>query len=197
MSQTYIWRPNGGKYYNSSGVSDDAATHFYYSSNRSFRMHFPAFPADKKTLSIRKATLNVNINTAYSATLTIGYNYSSAWADRKSLLASKSGISMGTATGWKSIDITSIIQAYCKDGRTDIMYLWGYGTAGSTSNSRFRGYNPASSYSGQRPYITLEFDASKVRIYLDRQWKVAVPHIYHNGAWKVVNVQAHNNSAWK
>ena len=196
MSETYTWRPNGGLYYNSSGTSDTAANHFYYSSNRSFRMHFPALPVDKKTLSIKKATLHVTINTAYSATLTFGYSYNTAWADRKSLLASISGISMGTATGSKSIDITSIIQAYCKDGISGTMYLWAYGTAGSTSNSHFRGYNPASSYTSQRPYITLEYDNSKARIYLGGEWKTAVPHIYHNGAWKVANIQAYNNG-WK
>ena len=41
MADTYIWRPTGGQYFSSSGSSASAGNHFYYSSNRAFRMDFP------------------------------------------------------------------------------------------------------------------------------------------------------------
>ena len=118
MSTTYTWRPSNGKYFSSSGTSADAANHFYYSSNRAFRMDFNAPTIDKKTISIKSAILRVVISTANSATLTIGYNYSTSWDNRKSLLAKITGVSMGTSTGAKTIDITSIVQAYCRESST-------------------------------------------------------------------------------
>ena len=126
MSTTYTWRPSGGNYFSSSGSSASAANHFYYSSNRAFRMDFNAPGLDKSTISIKSAILRVVITTANSATLTIGYNYQTAFANRKALLASITGVSMGTKTGAKTIDITSIVQAYCRDGQTGKFYLWGY-----------------------------------------------------------------------
>ena len=72
MSTTYTWRPSNGKYFSSSGTSADAANHFYYSSNRAFRMDFNAPGVDKSTVSIKSAILRVYISTANSATLTIG-----------------------------------------------------------------------------------------------------------------------------
>ena len=134
-------------------------------------MDFNAPTIDKKTISIKSAILRVYINTANSATLTIGYNYSTSFDNRKSLLAKITGVSMGTKTGSKTIDITSIVQAYCRDGQTGKFYLWAYGTGGSSSNSNFRGFNPSSSYSSQRPYITLTYDTSRARIYTDGEWK--------------------------
>ena len=120
--------------------------------------------------------------------LTIGYSYQTAYANRKALLASITGVSMGTKTGSKTIDITSIVQAYCRDGQTEKFHLWGYGTGGSTSNSNFRGYNPDSSYSSQRPYITLVYDTSKARIFTNGAWETAVPYVYHNGIWQPAQI---------
>lgn len=196
MSTTYTWRPSNGKYFSSSGSSADAANHFYYSSNRAFRMDFNAPTIDKKTISIKSAILRVVISTANSATLTIGYNYSTSWDNRKSLLAKITGVSMGTSTGAKTIDITSIVQAYCRDGQTGKFYLWGYGTGGSSSNSNFRGYSPGSSYTSQRPYITLVYDTSKARIYTNGAWETAVPYVYHNGVWQPALIQMRNNGSW-
>ena len=197
MSTTYTWRPSGGYYYNSSGTSASAANHFYYSSNRTFRMDFNAPGVDKKTVSIKSAILRVYIATANSATLTIGYSYETAWANRKALLASITGVAMGTKTGAKTIDITSIVRAYCKDGQTGKFYLWAYGTGGSSTNSNFRGYSPGSSYSSQRPYITLEYDTTKARIYSDGEWKSAMPYVYHNGLWQPAQIQMFSNNDWQ
>ena len=196
MSTTYTWRPNGGRYYSSSGSSSEADSHFYYSSNRAFRMDFNAPTIDKKTISIKSAILRVYINTANSATLTIGYSYSTSFDNRKSLLAKITGISMGTKTGSKTIDITSIVQAYCRDGQTGKFYLWAYGTGGSSSNSNFRGFNPSSSYSSQRPYITLTYDTSRARIYTDGEWKTAVPYVYKNGLWQPAAIKLCDNGSW-
>ena len=143
MSKTYTWRPSGGYYYNTSGTTVAADDNYYYSSNRAFRMDFSALPMEKSTLQIRQAVLNVHIVTAYSATLTIGYSYNTAWSNRKTLLKSKTGIVMGTKTGSKAIDLTEVIQAYCRDGQSGTLRLWAYGTGGSSSLSRIRGYNPS------------------------------------------------------
>ena len=191
------WRPNGGRYYSSSGSSAAGDDHFYYSSNRAFRMDFNAPTVDKKTISIKSAILRVYIGTANSATLTIGYNYSTSFDNRKSLLAKITGVSMGTKTGSKTIDITSIVQAYCRDGQTGKFYLWGYGTGGSSSNSNFRGFNPSSSYSSQRPYITLTYDTSRARIYTNGEWKTAVPYVYKNGLWQPAAIKFCNNGSWE
>ena len=196
MSTTYTWRPNGGRYYSSSGSSAAGDDHFYYSSNRAFRMDFNAPTVDKKTISIKSAILRVYIGTANSATLTIGYNYSTSFDNRKSLLAKITGVSMGTKTGSKTIDITSIVQAYCRDGQTGKFYLWGYGTGGSSSNSNFRGFNPSSSYSSQRPYITLTYDTSRARIYTDGEWKTAVPYVCKNGLWRPAAIKLCDNGSW-
>lgn len=193
MSTTYTWRPSGGYYYSSSGSSASAANHFYYSSNRTFRMDFNAPGLDKSTISIKSAILRVYITTANSATLTIGYSYETAYANRKALLASKTGVSMGTSTGSKNIDITSIVQAYCRDGRSGSFRLWGYGTGGSSTNSNFRGYSPGSSYTSQRPYITLIYDTSPARIYTEGEWKTAVPYVYHNGVWQPAQIKLSDN----
>ena len=77
------------------------------------------------------------------------------------------------------------------------MRLWGYGTGGSSSNSNFRGYNPSSSYSSQRPYLLLTYNDSMSRIYSDGEWKAAVPYVYHNGVWEPAVIQMFNNSAWR
>ena len=197
MSTTYTWRPSSGNYFSSSGSSASAANHFYYSSNRAFRMDFNAPGLDKSTISIKSAILRVYISTANSATLTIGYSYQTAYANRKALLASITGVSMGTKTGSKTIDITSIVQAYCRDGQTGKFYLWGYGTGGSTSNSNFRGYSPDSSYSSQRPYITLVYDTSKARIFTNGAWETAVPFVYHNGIWQPAQIKLNESNTWK
>ena len=160
-------------------------------------MDFNAPTIDKKTISIKSAILRVYINTANSATLTIGYNYSTSFDNRKSLLAKITGVSMGTKTGSKTIDITSIVQAYCRDGQTGKFYLWGYGTGGSSSNSNFRGFNPSSSYSSQRPYITLTYDTSRARIYTNGEWKTAVPYVYENGIWQPAAIKFCNNGSWE
>lgn len=144
---------------------------------------------DKSTVTVKSATLKVYISTANSATLTIGYSYETAYANRKALLVSKTDVSMGTSTGWKSIDITSIVQTYCRDAQMGSFRLWGYGTGGSTSNSNFRGYSPSSSYTSQRPYITLVYDTSKARIYTNGAWETAVPYVYHNGVWQPAQIQ--------
>ena len=192
MSTTYTWRPSSGNYFSSSGSSASAANHFYYSSNRAFRMDFNAPGLDKNTISIKSAILRVVITTANSATLTIGYSYQTAYANRKALLTSITGVSMGTKTGAKTIDITSIVQAYCRDGQTGKFYLWGYGTGGSTTNSNFRGYSPDSSYSSQRPYITLVYDTSKARIYTNGAWETALPYVYHNGVWQPAQIKLYD-----
>lgn len=197
MSTTYTWRPSNGKYYSTSGSAVDAGDHFYYASNRAFRMDFNAPTIDKKTISIKSAILRVVISTANSATLTIGYSYNTSYDNRKTLLAKITGVAMGTKTGAKTIDITSIFQAFCKDGQTGKFYLWAYGTGGSTTLSNFRGYNPASSYSSQRPYITLTYDTSPARIYTGGEWKTAVPYVYHNGVWQPARIQLFDNASWK
>ena len=186
MSKTYTWRPSGGYYYNTSGTTVAADDNYYYSSNRAFRMDFSALPVEKSTLQIRQAVLNVHIVTAYSATLTIGYSYNTAWSDRKTLLSSKTGIVMGTKTGSKAIDLTEVIQAYCRDGQNGTLRLWAYGTGGSTSLSRIRGYNPSSSYQSQRPYFTLTYDDSKVRIFIGGEWKSAVPYALYAAFSKTI-----------
>ena len=158
-------------------------------------MDFNAPGLDKSTISIKSAILRVYITTANSATLTIGYSYQTAWANRKALLASITGVSMGTNA--KTIDITSIVQAYCRDGQTGKFYLWGYGTGGSTTNSNFRGYSPDSSYSSQRPYITLIYDTSKARIFTNGAWETAVPYVYHNGIWQPAQIKLYDSNTWK
>ena len=92
--------------------------------------------------------------------------------------------------------ITSIVQAYCRDGQTGKFYLWAYGTGGSSSNSNFRGFNPSSSYSSQRPYITLTYDTSRARIYTDGEWKTAVPYVYKNGLWQPAAIKLCDNGSW-
>jgi len=111
MADTYTWRPTGGNYYSSSGSSASAGNHYYYSSNRAFRMDFPDLSGligkGKNTLSIASAILRVCISTANSATLTIGYSYKTAYADRKSMLASVAGIKMKTIAIFKNLTNTS------------------------------------------------------------------------------------------
>ena len=200
MAQTYTWRATNGKYFSSSGSSSDIDNHVYYSSNRAFRMDYPNLGGllgkDKKTLSIQSAILHVYITEAHSATLTIGYSYNTAFADRKTLLASKAGISMKTSTGAMDIDLTDVIKAYVKDGTNSTMRLWGYGTGGSSSNSRFRGINPGSSYNSQRPYLLLTYNDSPARIFSDGEWKPAVPYVYKNGAWQPALIQMFSNNDW-
>ena len=200
MAQTYTWRATNGKYFSSSGSSSDIDNHVYYSSNRAFRMDYPNLGGllgkDKKTLSIQSAILRVYITEAHSATLTIGYSYNTAFADRKTLLASKAGISMKTSTGAMDIDLTDVIRAYVRDGNNSTMRLWGYGTGGSSSNSRFRGINPGSSYNSQRPYLLLTYNDSPVRIFSDGEWKPAVPYLYTDGEWQPALIQMFSNNYW-
>ena len=200
MASTYTWRATDGKYFSSSGSSSTIDNHVYYSSNRAFRMDYPNLGGllgkDKKTLSIQSAILHVYITEAHSATLTIGYSYYTAFADRKTMLASKAGISMKTSTGAMDIDLTDVIKAYVKDGTNSTMRLWGYGTGGSSSNSRVRGINPGSSYNSQRPYLLLTYNDSPVRIFSDGEWKPAVPYVYKNGAWQPALIQIFSNNDW-
>lgn len=200
MAQTYTWRATNGKYFSSSGSSSDIDNHVYYSSNRAFRMDYPNLGGllgkDKKTLSIQSAILHVYITEAHSATLTIGYSYNTAFADRKTLLASKAGISMKTSTGAMDIDLTDVIRAYVRDGNNSTMRLWGYGTGGSSSNSRFRGINPGSSYNSQRPYLLLTYNDSPARIFSDGEWKAAVPYLYTDGEWQPALIQMFSNNDW-
>ena len=201
MSKSYVWRPTGGYYYNSSGTSAAGDDHYYYSSNRSFRMDYPnlsgklGLPGNR--IIVKSAILHVHKTNAYSATLTMGYSYKTAYADRKSMLAKKTGISMGTSTGGMNIDLTAVIQAYVKDGATSTMRLWAYGTGGSTSNSAVRGYAPASSYNSQRPYITIVYEESNVRLFTDGEWMTAVPYVFHNGVWVPANIQLFDGDIWK
>lgn len=200
MASTYTWRATYGKYFSSSGSSSTIDNHVYYSSNRAFRMDYPDLGGllgkDKRTLSIQSAILHVYITEAHSATLTIGYSYYTAFADRKTMLASKAGISMKTSTGAMDIDLTEVIQAYVRDGTNSTMRLWGYGTGGSSSNSRFRGINPGSSYNSQRPYLLITYNDSIARIYSDGEWKPAVPYVYKNGAWQPALIQMFSNNDW-
>lgn len=200
MASTYTWRATDGKYFSSSGSSSTIDNHVYYSSNRAFRMDYPALGGllgkDKKTRSIQSAILHVYITEAHSATLTIGYSYYTAFADRKTMLASKAGISMKTSTGAMDIDLTDVIKAYVRDGTNSTMRLWGYGTGGSSSNSRFRGINPGSSYNSQRPYLLITYNDSPARIFSDGEWKPAVPYVYKNGAWQPALIQMFSNNDW-
>ena len=200
MASTYTWRATDGKYFSSSGSSSTIDNHVYYSSNRAFRMDYPdlggVLGKDKRTLSIQSAILHVYITEAHSATLTIGYSYYTAFADRKTMLVSKAGISMKTSTGAMDIDLTEIIQAYVRDGTNSTMRLWGYGTGGSSSNSRFRGINPGSSYNSQRPYLLITYNDSIARIYSDGEWKAAVPYLYTDGAWQPALIQMFSNNDW-
>ena len=82
------------------------------------------------------------------------------------------------------------------NGQTGKFYLWAYGTGGSSSNSNFRGFNPSSSYSSQRPYITLTYDTSRARIYTDGEWKTAVPYVYKNGLWQPAAIKLCDNGSW-
>ena len=200
MANTYTWRPTSGRYFNASGTGDTGNSYLFYNKNRAFYMGFPDLGGllgiDKKTLHIRSAILRVRIITANSATLTMGYNYSTAWADRKSLLAQKTNIVMKTSAGDMDIDLTEVIQAYVADGNSGTMYLWGYGTAGSTTDSYFRGINPSSNQN-QRPYITITYDSSIARVYSNGEWKVALPYIYKNGVWKPANTQIRSGGVWE
>lgn len=181
MANTYTWRPTDGQYYSSSGSSSGISNHVYYSSNRAFRIDFPDLGGllgkAKNSLSIQSAVLSVYITDAHSATLTIGYSYQTVYANRKTLLASRSDISMNSSTGWMDIDLTDVIRVYARDGNSSTMRLWGYGTGGSSSNSRFRGISPSSSYTSQRPYLLLTYAAGAARIFTDGQWKTASPYI--------------------
>ena len=201
MANTYTWRPTGGLYFSSSGTNDTIDNHVYYASNRSFRMDFTNLSSllgkDKKTLAISSAILKVYIEVANSATLTMGYSYKTAFADRKALLAQKTGIVMKSSTGWMNIDLTDVIRAYVRDGSSSTMRLWGYSTGGSTTNSRFRGVNPGSSYNSQRPYMLLTYNESKVRIYTDGEWKVALPYLFAGGAWEPALIQMFSGNEWK
>lgn len=187
MANTYTWRPTGGYYYSSSGSSASAGNHFYYSSNRAFRIDFADLGGllgkDKKTLSITSAILKVYVTTANSATLTIGYSYKTAYDDRKTMLSKVTGIKMKTSTGWMSIDLTDVIKAYVKDGSNSTMRLWGYGTGGSTTNSNFRGYNPGSNYTSQRPYLLLTYTDAAVWYNNNGTWEQCMMYYCDNGTW--------------
>ena len=136
------------------------------------------------------------INTANSATLTLGYNYSTAYANRKTLLASVAGVKMKTSTGWMDIDLTDVIKAYAKDGSTSTMRLWGYGTGGSTTNSNFRGYNPSSSYTSQRPYLLLTYSDSSVWYNNNGTWVQCAAYYNKNGSWIQVIPYYNNGDTW-
>ena len=158
-------------------------------------MDFNAPGLDKSTISIKSAILRVYISTANSATLTIGYSYQTGYANRKALLASITGVSMGTKTGSKTIDITSIVQAYCRDGQTGKFYLWGYGTGGSTTSSYFRGYNPSSGTS-QRPYLQLTYSDSSVWYNNNGTWVQCAAYYNKNGFWIQVMPYYNNGDTW-
>ena len=200
MANTYTWRPTDGLYFSSSGGSSGISNHVYYSSNRAFRMDFPDLGGllgkAKSSLSIQSAVLTVYIMDAHSATLTLGYNYKTAFADRKTMLASRAGIVMNSSAGWMDIDLTDVIKAYIKDGTSNTMRLWGYGTGGSSSNARFRGINPSSSYTAQRPYLLLTYAAGSARIYTDGEWKTASPYVFYNGVWQPTTIKMRNNGSW-
>ncbi len=200
MSNSYVWRPTSGRYFNASGTGDTGNSYLFYNKNRAFYMGFPnlggLLGVDKRTMHIRSAILRVRIITANSATLTMGYNYSTAWANRKSLLAQKTNIVMKTSAGDIDIDLTEVIQAYVADGNSGTMYLWGYGTAGSTTDSYFRGTNPSSNQN-QRPYLTITYDSGIARVYNSGEWKVALPYIYKNGVWKPANSQIRSGDTWE
>ena len=151
----------------------------------------------KNRITVKSAILHVHKTNAYAATLTMGYNYATGFANRKSLYATVTGISMGKTTGGMDIDLTSVIQAYVRDGATGAMRLWAYGTGGSTSNSAIRGYSPASKYNAQRPYLTLVYEESNMRIYSGGEWKTAIPYIYTNGQWVPANIQLFDGTSWK
>ena len=102
---------------------------------------------------------------------------------------------MKTSAGDMDIDLTEVIQAYVADGNSGTMYLWGYGTAGSTTDSYFRGINPSSNQD-QRPYITITYDSSIARVYSNGEWKVALPYIYKNGVWQLASAKIRDNGAW-
>ena len=200
MAKTYTWRATDGKYFSSSGSSSTIDNHVYYSSNRAFRMDYPDLGGllgkDKKTLSIQSAILHVYITEAHSATLTIGYSYKTAFADRKTMLASKTGISMKTGTGAMDIDLTDVIKAYVKDGTNSTMRLWGYGTAGSSSNSNFRGYSPSSSYTSQRPFLALTYTDSFVWYNDNGTWKQCNMYYCDNGIWSQVMPYYNSGGSW-
>lgn len=135
------------------------------------------------------------INTANSATLTFGYNYSTAYANRKTLLASVTGVKMKTSTGWMDIDLTDVIKAYVRDGTNSTMRLWGYGTGGSTTSSYFRGYNPSSGTS-QRPYLQLTYSDSSVWYNNNGTWVQCAAYYNNNGSWIQVMPYYNNGGTW-
>ena len=202
MASTYTWRATDGKYYSSSGSSSTIDNHVYYSSNRAFRMDYPDLGGllgkDKKTLSVQSAILHVYITEAHSATLTIGYSYETAFANRKSMLSSKAGISMKTSTGAMDIDLTDVIKDYVKDGTSSTMRLWGYGTGGSSSNSRFRGINPGSSYTSQRPYLLLTYNELDTEVWYNNNgtWTQCMMYYCDNSTWKPVVPHYNNGGIW-
>ena len=202
MANTYTWRPTGGLYFSSSGSSNNIDNHIYYSSNRAFRVDFPDLGGllgkDKKTLSIVSAIWKVYVDTANAATLTIGYSYKTAYADRKAMLASVSGVTMRTSSGWMDIDLTGVIRAYVRDGGTGAMRLWGYGTGGSSSNSRLRGVNPSSSYNSQRPYLLLTYNEMDTEVWYNNNgtWTQCLMYYCDNGTWKPVAPHYNNGGIW-
>lgn len=200
MASTYIWRPTGGQYFNAGGSYSAANSHAYYASNRAFRLDFPNFTTqlglEKSKISISRAVLHVYIETAYSATLTIGYNYDTTFGNRQSLLASAPGISMNTTAGWMEIDLTDVIRAYMRDAYSSAtVNLWAYGTGGSTSLSYISGYS--ASTTSQRPYIEVEYGLGKVRIFTGGVWKTATPYVRTGNLWKQADVLIRSNQNWK
>ena len=201
MSESYIWRPNGGNYYSPQGYADTAAYFVFYAVNRAFRLDFPELGAllgkGRKTIAIQSAKLRLTIISANAATLTMGYNYETAYEQRTTLLAEKTGIVMNTQTGDMEIDLTQVVRAYCREGSNNPMRLWAYGTAGSTTYSYARGYSPAASLAAQRPYLDITFAESSFQIHSGGEWKSAAPYIYKNGAWQPASVQFARNGAWQ
>lgn len=208
---TYTWRPTGGYYYNTKGTSASAANGFYFSGTRSCRMTMSfselltqlgltAANGDTKKVRIVSAVFSPHVtNAASKDTSKLHFSVETAWANRAQFIAGTelTGVTDLRTTGRKSIDITAQLQTVCDSGYTGSnIQFWGLSSGTMVDSARFRGWKPSSSYSSQRPYITVTMALKGCMIFTGGEWKAAVPYCYRNGLWKPADIKLFSGNVW-
>lgn len=196
-----IYRPSDGTYFNSIGTGNTARYACFFNNVRAWNLVFPdlttLFDVDNKSkIRISTATLYTYVLSAGVVGFNLGYNYSTNYTDRNSLLSSDS-YSFTNTEGWQTFDITDILKDYCEDGQSGNAVIWGVGTSGTSSDKYFRGFNPDAQYTDQRPYILIEYGLSNFYIRTSNEWKACVPYVYLNGVWEPTTMQLRAGNEWK
>ena len=206
----YRWRADSGTYWNPSASNSDSCSAGYYMYTRSsLYLGFPDIAVllgannkgiriKKKNIFLKSATLNIYVKFTDAGDVTedVGYNYSTSFGDRRSLSAGKEMKIHAGSTGWKSYDVTNIVNTFIKDNQQNAyMIMWWNGTGGSGSASKpsaLSGYNEANC-----PYIDLEYELSTAYVYSNDKWNNAIPYVYSDGLWKPTISRIQSDDGWR